>query len=48
MPVILCSGFSEAMMREQAKAIGVQEFIMKPILFQQLAPAIRRVLDSRL
>jgi len=47
MPVILCSGFSEAMTREQAKAIGVQEFIMKPILFQQLAPAIRRALDSR-
>ena len=48
MPVILCSGFSEAMMREQAKAIGVKEFIMKPILFEQIAPAIRRALDPNI
>ncbi|MHB8771588.1 MAG: PAS domain-containing hybrid sensor histidine kinase/response regulator [Syntrophales bacterium] len=45
MPVILCSGFSEAITAEQARTIGVREFIMKPIVLQQLAPAIRRALD---
>jgi PAS domain S-box-containing protein len=44
-PVILCSGFSEAMTREKAQALGVSEFIQKPIVYQQIAPAIRRVLD---
>ena len=45
LPVILCSGFSEALTAEQARTIGVREFIMKPIVLQQLAPAIRRALS---
>lgn len=47
MPVVLCSGFSETMMHENARAIGVNEFVMKPIVFQQIAPAIRRALGRR-
>ena len=44
-PVILCTGFSETMTQEKARAIGVKEFIMKPIVQRQIAAAIRRVLD---
>jgi DNA-binding NtrC family response regulator len=47
MPFIICSGFSEAMTREKAQALGISEFIQKPIAFQQIAPAIRRVLDQK-
>jgi PAS domain S-box-containing protein len=46
-PVILCTGFSEAMTQEKAKAIGVREFIMKPIVQRQIAEAIRRVLGDK-
>jgi PAS domain S-box-containing protein len=46
-PVILCTGFSEAMTQEKAKTIGVKEFIMKPIVQRQIAEAIRRALDER-
>jgi len=44
-PVILCTGFSEAMTHEKARAIGVREFIMKPIVQRQIAEAIRRALS---
>ena len=46
MPAILCSGFSETVTHESARALGVNEFVMKPIVFHQIAPAIRRVLDQ--
>ncbi|MGO9214987.1 MAG: PAS domain S-box protein [Syntrophales bacterium] len=46
-PVILCTGFSEAMTQEKARAIGVRDFIMKPIVQRQIAEAIRRVLDKK-
>jgi CheY-like chemotaxis protein len=46
-PIILCTGFSEAMTQEKARAIGVKDFIMKPIVQRQMAEAIRRVLDDK-
>ena len=46
-PVILCTGFSEAVTQEKARAIGVKEFIMKPIVQRQIAEAIRRALDKK-
>ena len=46
-PVILCTGFSEAMTQDKAKTIGVKEFIMKPIVQRQIAEAIRRALNER-
>jgi two-component system, cell cycle sensor histidine kinase and response regulator CckA len=47
MPVILCTGFSEAITQDKAKTIGVKDFIMKPIVKRQIAEAIRRVLDKK-
>jgi CheY-like chemotaxis protein len=51
LPIILCTGFSESINEEQAKAMGIREFLMKPLLMSELAPAIRRALaidpDSR-
>ncbi|MDD5168334.1 MAG: response regulator, partial [Syntrophales bacterium] len=43
-PVILCTGFSEEVTAENVKAIGVREFIMKPIVKRQLGAAIRQAL----
>ena len=45
-PVILCSGFSELMDQEKAKAIGIREFVMKPIITRDIGETIRKVLEG--
>jgi DNA-binding NtrC family response regulator len=45
-PIILCTGHSEAVSAETAKDVGIRQFLMKPIAKQELALAIRRVLDT--
>jgi PAS domain S-box-containing protein len=45
-PIILCTGYSEIMNEVKAKAIGIREFIMKPIVLRVLAKTIRKVLDD--
>ena len=42
--VILCSGFSQTMALDQAKAIGVSEVVMKPLVRSQLAKTVRKIL----
>lgn len=46
-PVILCTGFSESVSEENAKAIGIKKFVMKPFALYGLAKAIRTVLDKK-
>lgn len=43
-PIILCTGFSETVTSEKAKAIGIREFITKPLALNEIAGAIRRAL----
>ena len=45
-PIILCTGHSDSVSPEKAKAAGIKEFLMKPLGKQQLAEAIRRVLQT--
>ena len=45
-PVILFTGFSEVISEEKAKAMGIREYIMKPVITRDLAKAIRRVLEE--
>jgi PAS domain S-box-containing protein len=45
-PIILCTGFSEIINDEQAKDLGIKEFVMKPVLMRNIAETIRRVLDG--
>jgi len=45
-PVILCTGFSARISEEEAKKIGVRDFVSKPILKRDIAVAIRKVLDE--
>jgi nitrogen-specific signal transduction histidine kinase/CheY-like chemotaxis protein len=47
LPIILCTGHSETMSREKAKDLGIREFLMKPLNKQELAEAVRRVLDKK-
>ncbi len=46
MPIILCTGFSDRIDEKKAKAIGIGEYVMKPILMKDLAGAVHRVLEQ--
>jgi two-component system cell cycle sensor histidine kinase/response regulator CckA len=46
-PVILCTGFSEQIDEDSAKDLGIDAFLMKPVVMRQLAQTIREVLDQR-
>ena len=45
-PIILCSGFSELIDGGKARELGLQAFLMKPVLRKDLAETIRKVLDG--
>ncbi|MBI9075258.1 MAG: PAS domain S-box protein [Desulfatibacillum sp.] len=45
-PVILCTGFSEHISKEQAEALGVAAFLMKPMARNRVAGIVRKVLDK--
>jgi CheY-like chemotaxis protein len=45
-PIILCTGFSEAVDEDKARAEGIREFVMKPFTTKEMADTIRRVLDT--
>ena len=44
-PIILCTGFSEKIDEKKAKAIGVADYIEKPLDMRDYAMKIRKVLD---
>jgi len=46
LPIIVCSGFSEQMNEQNARAMGIREFVMKPLVMRKLADTIRKVLDE--
>ena len=45
-PIILCTGFSDTMNEENAAAIGLNGFLMKPVKMNDLYQKIRQVLDE--
>jgi len=46
-PIILCTGHSDAVSSEVARAHGIGNFLLKPVARQELAEAIRSALDAR-
>jgi len=46
LPIILCTGFHDSITPVKAKQLGFREFVLKPILMQQIAGIIRRILDQ--
>jgi PAS domain S-box-containing protein len=47
LPIILCTGHSETVSPDIAREAGIREFLMKPLARQELAQAVRRVLDKK-
>ncbi len=48
LPIILCSGYSSVMDKEKAKAIGIKNFLIKPVGKEKLAHVVRETLNSAL
>jgi CheY-like chemotaxis protein/anti-sigma regulatory factor (Ser/Thr protein kinase) len=45
-PIILCTGYSNLIDEDSAKALGIKEFALKPLLKGTIATLIRKVLDE--
>jgi CheY-like chemotaxis protein len=46
LPIILCTGYSENLMPQRTRAMGVRELMTKPFLVRDLAKTIRNALDT--
>jgi PAS domain S-box-containing protein len=46
MPIIMCTGFSQLVDADKAKAAGIRAFAMKPLTKREIARTIRQVLDE--
>jgi len=46
LPIILCTGFSELIDEQKAKAMGIRAFVMKPVVMAEMAKAVRKALDK--
>jgi CheY-like chemotaxis protein len=46
-PIILCTGYSARISKQNAKELGINAFAMKPLVMQDLAIIVRKVLDER-
>jgi len=46
LPVILCTGFSDQINEEKARSTGIRAFLLKPVLFHDLASTLRKTLDE--
>ena len=44
LPVIICTGYSQTMDMARAHKIGIKALVMKPILIQELAAAVKKAL----
>lgn len=45
MPIIICTGYSSRLSKEQAISLGIKDFLVKPLDKTQLAQTIRQILD---
>jgi CheY-like chemotaxis protein/anti-sigma regulatory factor (Ser/Thr protein kinase) len=45
-PTILCTGYSAFVNRDNAAAFGISEFLLKPVIFSEMAATIRRLVRT--
>ena len=46
-PIVLCTGFSHTMNAQKAQALGINAFLMKPLVMRDLALTIQGVLAQQ-
>jgi signal transduction histidine kinase/ActR/RegA family two-component response regulator len=47
LPIILCTGYSEMITEVKAEDLGIVKFVMKPIIKEDLAIAVRAALEAK-
>jgi PAS domain S-box-containing protein len=47
LPIIICTGFGDTITAESARAAGIREFVMKPLIGRELAEIVSRLLRPR-
>jgi CheY-like chemotaxis protein len=46
-PIILCTGYSDLVSEETARARGIRELVMKPLARKEMVEVIHRVLERK-
>jgi two-component system, cell cycle sensor histidine kinase and response regulator CckA len=46
--ILLCTGYSEKTDAKKVEGIGIQGFLMKPVVWKELARMVRKVLDEKI
>jgi CheY-like chemotaxis protein len=46
LPVILCTGYTRLLSEEQARRLGIREYVLKPVDMKHLARIVRSTLDG--
>jgi CheY-like chemotaxis protein len=46
-PIILCTGYSDLVSEETARAKGIRELVMKPLARKEMVEVIHRVLEGK-
>jgi CheY-like chemotaxis protein len=46
-PVILCTGFSDQINAEKSRALGIDGFVLKPVVRREIAVVVRKVLEKK-
>jgi CheY-like chemotaxis protein/anti-sigma regulatory factor (Ser/Thr protein kinase) len=46
LPILLCTGFSDAANEERARAAGIREFAFKPLALSDFAKTLRKMMDE--
>ena len=44
-PIILCTGYNRLISPDRARSIGIREFVEKPYASEEVALAIRKLID---
>ena len=47
LPIIICTGFGDTITAESARAAGIREFVMKPVIGRELTEIVNRLLRPR-
>jgi PAS domain S-box-containing protein len=47
LPIIICTGFGDTITADSARAAGIREFVMKPVIGRELAEIVSRLLRPR-
>jgi FixJ family two-component response regulator len=45
-PIVLCTGYNDLVSEEKARAMGIRDYLMKPLIMRDLGDTVRKALDT--